>query len=130
MRPKGRIVLVELLIAFLFFSLSAVIALQLFARAYGFSRESTLRADALRRAQSVADILFASDSAEQLLMREGFERRGETYALEDGGVTYTVELSAKDAEAGVVQNARVSALHAGETLFSLPVARYEGRESP
>ncbi len=130
MKPKGRIVLIELLIAFLFFSLSAVIALQLFARGYAFSRESTLRADALREAQSLADRLFAGDSAEALFAGTGFARDGETYTRDEGGVTFTVELSARDERAGVLKNALITVREGDQTLFSLPVARYEGRDAP
>lgn len=130
MKPKGRIVLVELLIAFLFFSLSAVIALQLFAHGYEFSYDSTLRADALREAQSLADRLYASDSAEALLAETGFAKIDSAYARDDGEITYTVELSAHGTESGVMQNAVVTALEGDTVLFSLPVKRYEGGGTP
>ncbi len=130
MKPKGRIVMVELLIAFLFFSLSAVIALQLFAHGYEFSRDSTLRAGALREAQSLADRLYTASSAEKLLKEAGFEKDEADYVRAQGEVAYTVALSAHGTDAGVMQSMIVTVSEGDTVLFTLPVKRYEGGTTP
>ena len=130
MKPKGRIVLIELLIAFLFFSLAAVIALQLFAHGQEFSRQSTLRSAALRQAQSLAERLYASNETEALLRNIGFEKQDSAYTMKADGALYKVSLSASGTEAGVIQNMVITAYEGEKELFTLPVSRYEGGKAP
>ncbi len=58
---KSSLFLMELIIAILFFSLSAAVCVQLFATAYRISAESTYRDAATLQAQSMAALFCAAD---------------------------------------------------------------------
>ena len=64
MKRSGSIVfLMELIVVILFFSLSAVVTLQLFVAAHHNGRKSAIISDALNRAQSVAEKFQAEGSS-------------------------------------------------------------------
>ena len=110
--------LVEILLAILFFALSATVILQCFSAAY----EQANRAEARDRA------LYAAEDRAQALRDRGFSE-DESWVLEGEGWRLSVSLDSQAAGAGVMETAEILAT-AGETaLFRLPVARYLPKEA-
>ena len=62
--------LVEILMAVLFFALSATVILQAFASSHDMGNRSNLAAAALNRGQNLAEQLYAADDMEALLAAE------------------------------------------------------------
>lgn len=121
---RGNVLLVELLVAMLFFMLSATVLLNLFSTAYDRSVRAQLCSDGLAEAQNLAAKLTADGDAEALLSGLGAARDGEIWRMEAGDVCLEVELSEEDAPAGTICGGEIRAVAGGETLVAMPWARY------
>lgn len=93
---KSSLFLIELIIAILFFSLSAAVCVQLFSSAYLTTREINYRDTAILQAQSIAE-LFRNEDGEMTAVVETYdatlEAEGEYICyIEYGGETYQVEM--------------------------------------
>ncbi len=124
-----RTLLVEIMVAVLFFALCATVLMRTFAAAYAYSDRAGVESEALLAAQDLAESLYAAEDPEALLTEGGFteadgcwRREGAAYALE-------VELAEEDAPAGTLRLAQVRALRGETTVASLPCARYVPREA-
>ena len=115
--------LVEILLAILFFALAATVILRCFFAAYEQASRADARDQALAGAQNVAAALCASVDPEQALRELGFSEEG-GWALEGDGWRLTVSLDAQAAPAGTMQTAEIAATAGDAALFTLPVARY------
>lgn len=124
---KGNILLIELLIVILFFSLSAAVTLRLYDRAHARSIKSQRLEEAILSLQDLAEQLYASDSMAEFLLGQGFARDGEQYTAEVNGFNISACLSEKATRAGVLESADLTALYGGEAVYALPVSRYEAR---
>ena len=123
--------LVEILIAVLFFALSATVLLEMFVASRSQSAYAGLCGEALCTAQNLADELYAADDAQALLTQAGFALEDGVYTLEDGDYTLAVTLAERQTQAGALREAEVSALRGDETLIRLPCSRYvPGEEIP
>ncbi len=128
-RYRGNIVLVELLIVLIFFSLSQAILVQVFADAQSKTARSEMLGDALLAAQDAAEQLGCTDEPEALL-------EGMGYALSDGlyrydapaGYAITAQISRLRQPGGLLTSIALSAAKDGEALFTLPVSRYAPEE--
>lgn len=116
--------LVEIMMAVLFFSLAAVVILELFVTAGMRSGESELRGEALSRVQNLTQRLYAAEDAEALLEAEGFGRTGDGWTLDGGEYVLTVATGIEPMQAGGMMTAEVTASGEGGVLASLPVAKY------
>lgn len=119
-----RALLMEIMIAVLFFALCASVLLQTFAAARECSRSAGVQGAALLEAQSLANRLSASDDMAAALRAQGFEESGALWQLEGEDFRLEVELDARDAGAGVLYSARVRALRVEDVLAELDAARY------
>lgn len=116
--------LVEILIAVLFFALAATVILDAFVSAWSLSRRSEAYNIALTRAQNLADRLYAGNLSEEILSGEGFVLSDGAWRLSEGETSMTVTLREEPRPAGVLRAAQVDAAWEEETLVSLPVSRY------
>lgn len=120
--------LMEILIAVLFFALSATVILEMFVAASSQSTRAAHQSEALYAAQNLADRLYAAENDEALLASEGFSQKNKDWTLSCDGYTLWVTISRETGEAGELHLAQVSAYAPqGDTevlLFSLPCARY------
>ena len=116
--------LVEILIAVLFFALAATVVLDAFVIARSQSREASVYNVALAQAQDVADVLYASADAGDVLAGAGFAQEGDAWAREGEDFTLTVTLAEEAMTAGRMRLFDVHAVRGGDTLFELPCARY------
>lgn len=116
--------LVEILIAVLFFALAATVVLDAFVIARSQSREASAFNVALAQAQDVADILYVSEDAEGVLAGVGFAQEGDAWTRESEDFTLTVTLAEEAMAAGTMRLFDVQAVRSGDTLFELPCSRY------
>lgn len=119
-----RALLMEIMIAVLFFALCASVLLQTFVTARELSRRAGVQTDALLTAQSLANRLYAQQDMPAALKAMGFEadeavwtRFGECFEL-------TVVLGEESTAAGTLQTALVRLTEGGNDIIELPVARY------
>lgn len=116
--------LAEIIMAVLFFSLSATVILDVFATAYGKSVYAQACSSAIADAQNLAERIYASDDPTALLQSDGFVAQGDTWVLADEDYTLHVELASEASGAGELLTVKVCALREGETLVEIPSARY------
>ena len=120
--------LVEILLAILFFALAATVILRCFSAAYEQASRADARDQALAGAQNVAAVLSATADPEQALRELGFSEE-DGWALEGAGWRLTVSLGARPAGAGTMQTAEIAATAGDAALFVLPVAHYLPEEA-
>lgn len=116
--------LVEILIAVLFFALAATVVLDAFVIARSQSREAAAYNTALAQAQDVADCLYMSEDARSALADAGFTQLGDGWTRESEDFTLTVTLGEEATAAGVLRVTDVRAERDGTTMFDLPCSRY------
>lgn len=116
--------LVEILIAVLFFALSGTVLLEMFVASRSQSAYAGLCSQALCEAQNLADVLYAADDAQALLEQEGFAQAKGVYTQEKGDLTLAVTLRERRMQAGTLREAEVLALSGDEMLVRLPCSRY------
>ena len=138
MRSKNRsnILLVEILIAVLFFMLSATVLVRVFVTARNMTVRSGVESVAVADAQNVAASLYAAGDIDQALSDMGFYSSHGAWTLDRGDYTLYVDGKAEPTEAGELWSGTVSAFYKlrnpdaaraeDEQLFSLTCTRYKG----
>ena len=124
----GNAILVELMLAILFFMLCACVLVRLFAGAALVSREAKLKNTALVLTQDVADAVYCAQDVEQTLTELGFAQEDGVWQKQDGTLTLCVECRAEDTDTGVLRRGTVSAWKDDEALLTLPCTRYLPQE--
>lgn len=138
MRNKNRsnVLLLEILIAVLFFMLSATVLVRVFATARNLTVRSGVETRALAEAQNVAEALYAADDVEEALAGLDFASFHGTWSKDCGDYSLYVTGETQPTGAGELWLGEVSAFYklrnpddarqADEELFALPCARYKG----
>ena len=117
--------LVEILMAVLFFALSAAVILQVFATAHDMGNRSGLQIAALNRAQNLSEQLYAAEDMDAMLAEARFESCGEgCWHLSEEQFTLLVRTGEEAAPAGTLLTATVSVAREDEILVELPCSRY------
>lgn len=135
-RNRSNVLLVEILIAVLFFMLSATVLVKIFVTARNMTVRAGVESVAIADAQNVAETLYASGDIDQKLSEMGFHSSHGSWTLDRGDYTLYVEGQARPTEAGELWSGKVSAFYKlrnpdavrqeDEELFSLTCTRYEG----
>lgn len=133
-RNRSNVLLVEILIAVLFFMLSATVLIQVFASSRNMTVKAGVQTKALAQAQNVADLLVASADPASALGDAGFLSAHGVWTRDDGEYTLYVEGGMTETEAGELWEGSVRAFQKkrntgearpqDEELFSLPWASY------
>jgi len=133
-RNRSNVLLVEILIAVLFFMLSATVLVQVFATARSMTKRAGVENRALTEAQNVADTLSASDDVEAAMSKLQFRLYHGAWSRSYDDFTLYVESQETPADAGVLWTGSVRAFYRNrnanqtrqedEELFALPCARY------
>ena len=118
--------LMEIMIAVLFFALCSTVIMDVFVGAHNQSVRAGVQAQALAAAQNLSDGLYAAEQREELLLKNGFESG--MFTRECDGYTLSVALGEERTAAGRIETAEITALYQGGELFSLPDARYVSEE--
>ncbi len=141
MRNKNRsnVLLVEILIAVLFFMLSATVLVKVFVTSRNMTVRSGVQSVAVAEAQNVAEALYAAEDPDQLLADMSFMSSHGAWSKDYGDYTLYVYGYATPTDAGELWTGTVSAFYKlrnpdavmmeDEELFSLSCARYKGVRS-
>ena len=98
---RSNILLVEILIAVLFFMLSATVLVRVFVAARNMTVRAGVETQALAEAQNVAEALYAADDPDAALENMQFKLYHGAWSRSDGDYTLYVEGAEKPADAGV-----------------------------
>lgn len=116
--------LVEILMAVLFFALAAVVILELFTTGHSLSARADAMDRAVNHAQQISEQLYAADDMAQVLRQNGFDPAQGIWQLEGEGYALQVRVSAEETAAGEMHTAQITMLVEGEEAIGLPCARY------
>ena len=138
-RNRSNVLLVEILIAVLFFMLSATVLMRVFATARNLTVRSGVESLALAEAQNVAEALYAADDIDKVMDEMQFSSMHGSWSKNCGDYSLYVVGEAKPADGGELWTGTVSAFYRqGETtvetlgegeLFSLTCTRYREVQS-
>ena len=121
---KQSALLVEIIIAVLFFALSATVILQTFAAAYRQGVYASTCNNAMAEAQNLAGRLYVSDEPEALLEAEGFQAEGNVWSMDSDRYTLQVAFETTATAAGELYSVQITAVRNGEPILEIPCARY------
>ena len=124
MAKRQNSLLVEIIIAVLFFALSATVILDVFATAYRQSAYAAACNAATAEAQNFAERIYINEDAEALLRQEGFVEEGGAWRRNGDGFTLEIQLGGQVAGAGELREATIRATQGERELISLPCVRY------
>ena len=134
-RNRSNVLLVEILIAVLFFMLSAVVLVQVFATSRNLTTRAGVETRALAEAQNVTEAMYAASDPEAALDAMGFSSAHGAWTRDYGDYTLYVECGETNTDAGRLWQAEVSAMYHNrnadlarqedDELFTLPCVRYE-----
>ena len=119
-----NVLLVEIMMAVLFFALSAVVILEVFAAANTGSMEAGILGDVLSEAKSLSERIYAAEDAEALLQAEGYAFEQGAWRIDAGDYCLLVEIETEQTGSGKMRVAEVTAERNGEALLTLPCSRY------
>ena len=137
---RTNVLLVEILIAVLFFMLSATVLVRVFVTAHNLTVRSGVETIALSDAQNVAEAIYAAEDVDDCLreMEFALSHGVWTREAEDGTYTILVEGRETPAEAGSLWDGKVRAFYnarnadavrqESEELFALDCRRYKGEQ--
>ena len=135
-RNRSNVLLLEILIAVLFFMLSATVLVRVFVTARNMTVRSGVKSVAVAEAQNVAEAMYAADDIDQLLEEQGFRLSHGAWSKDCGDYSLYVTGGPVSASAGELWTGTVSAFYKlrdpaaaraeDEELFSLTCTRYKG----
>lgn len=124
-----RTLLVEILIAVLFFALCATVLLRTFVSAKECSRRAGIDNVALMEAQELAERLYVSQNWEALLAEDGFAEGDGLWLRDEEDYQLSVRLDTEETPAGVLGIATIRATRGDWLIVELPSARYWPQEA-
>ena len=124
-----RALLMEIMVAVLFFALCASVLLQTFATAREYSRRAGVEGEALLQAQSLASLLYVREDTDTALRESGFEERGGVWTRQEAEYSLTVSGPEEAMPAGMLRTMPVRVLLRETVMAELPVARYAPEEA-
>ncbi len=116
--------LVEIMIAVLFFALCSTVILETFVAAREYSRRAGIHNEALVDLQDLAERLRAADEENRILEEEGFVCENGTWLLSGKEYAIEVEFAQEEAPAGELRTATLRALYRDKAIVELPWALY------
>lgn len=124
-----RTLLVEIMIAVLFFALCATVLMKTFATANEYGNRAGADSAALLKAQDLAERLYAAEEPQRLLENCGFTQADGLWRCESEECILEVELAEETAPAGILRTVKIRALRGGKVIVELPCVRYVPREA-
>lgn len=116
--------LVEIMIAVLFFALCSAVMLEMFAYTRNMSREVEISNSAMVYIQNMAERMYASDDARALLEDEGFYADGDVMRTECDGYSVTVDMNEEKTDGGLIVSAEITAVGKNGEIAQIPFVRY------
>ena len=125
---RANALLVELLLVFFFFMISAAILVQVFADARLKSRTAHATNASMLEAENIADELYAAKDPDAVLADYGFAAEDGGWVLQKDGYLLKVTLREEETEAGTLRTYDVSGIEGENILMTLPSSRYIPKE--
>ena len=137
---RSNALLVEILIAVLFFMIAATVLVRVFVTSHRLTVRAGIETVALSEAQNVADVIYAAEDIDADLREMGFVLSHGAWTCEAADGTYTIYVDGAETptEAGSLWSGTVRAFYnlrdadadlKNEELFALECARYRGVQS-
>lgn len=134
-RNRSNVLLVEILVAVLFFMLSATVLVKVFVTARNMTVRAGVESEAVVEAQNVAETLYTAADIDATLADMGFSSSHGAWSKDCGDFSLYVLGGYRDAGAGALWTGEVSAFYKlrnpdnarqeDEQMFSLACTRYE-----
>lgn len=124
--------LVEIMMAVLFFALSAAVILELFASAHSLNISAEKIGRAANHAHMLCEQIYAAEDAAAFLADQGFEAQSGAWIQQFEDYEIRIDLESEAAPAGALLRAQIAAYDAeneGEAMICLPCARYFPEEA-
>lgn len=126
---KGNMLLIELVIVILFFSLSQVVIVQVFSEAQRKTVNTTWLNTALAQAEDTVERLAKEEKPDEALKAMGYEQDGEDYVYREvSGVELVATIHRLTQPAGEMVRVEISARQGDAELFVLPSLQYFATE--
>jgi len=119
-----NILLVEIMIAVLFFALCSTVILEVFVTAREYSERSMIKGDAMIVMQDVGEQLYAAENCEEDLNAAGFECMEDVWHKEYARYRLELRVDETATEAGMLREWQISALQDEDVIAKIPGARY------
>lgn len=116
--------LVEIMIAVLFFALCSTVILETFMAARQFNHKSGVESRALAAVQDINEQLYAAEDAEELLQEIGFEKAENEWLRDDGEYRLKLVLDERDSGTGMLRTSKIQAMYDDKVFAEIPGARY------
>lgn len=116
--------LVEIMMAVLFFALSAAVILELFASAHSLNISAEKIGRAANHVHMLCEQIYAAEDAAACLVDQGFEAQNGAWTQEFEDYEIRIDLELEKASAGMLLRAQIAAYDEGEAMICLPCARY------
>ena len=133
-KNRSNVLLVEILIAVLFFMLSATVLVNVFATSHNLTVRAGVETRALTEAQNIAEALYASPDPMQAREELSFVESHGAWSKDCGQYTLYVSGGVQQTDNGELWQLSVSAFYklrnpdiarqGDEQLFTLPCTRY------
>ena len=120
--------LMEILMAVIFFALASVVILNLFATGYDLSARADALDRAVNHARQISEQLYASENMAEALTDCGFTQAEDQWSLEAQDYALNARLFREETAAGVLWNAEISVILEDAAAVVIPCARYVAGE--
>ena len=126
---KGNMLLIELVIVILFFALSQVVIVQVFAQTQKKNLDTARLNKSMAFAENIMERLCNDKNPDGVLMREGFMGKGGAYTYTQiPDVDFYANVSRLQQPAGELVSVELTAKQEGDVLFTLPSVQYFAEE--
>ena len=119
-----NVLLVEIVIAVLFFMLCSGVLLETFMAAREYERRSFAETEALIDMQNISEKMYASADAEEVLRESGFAQEDGKWLLDMGEYMLEAEIGMEMTESGSIRTTVIRTLRGGQAVMEIPGARY------
>lgn len=119
-----NVLLVEIMIAVLFFALCSTVILETFMAARRYEERSRTETAALTELQNMTERLYAAEDVDALLTECGYSRNETGWQMDCG--EYTIDLTVDEELTldGLLRTTLICARQDGELIAEIPGARY------
>ena len=125
---RQNALLVEIIIATLFFALSATVLLDVFATAYLQTTYAAACNAAMEDGQNIAARIYTCDDPEALLEENGFLQEDGVWHRDGDGYTLQVDYSVTPGETGELRKAQITAVREEKAIMDLPCWHFIPKE--
>lgn len=116
--------LVEIMIAVLFFALCSTVILETFMAARQFNHKSGVESRAIETMQDINEQFYAADDTAELLQKAGFEQLQDEWVRDYGEYRLKLVFEEESSGAGILRTNRIQAMYDDEVFAEIPGARY------